>query len=162
MEKRTREVVRLVGLGAGLVVLYCLLPLRGEHWWVGAAIGLAALVAITPFTTRRVLEVRRSATPVFAAAEAIMLVVAMLLFGFGALYLTISRLDGQFVGLDTRLDAVYFALATLSTVGYGDVHAAGQLARAAVSAQIVLDLTLIAISVRLITAAARRPSANPR
>lgn len=149
-----------MGLGAGLVALYCLLPLRGDHWWLGGIIGLGALAAITPFTARRVLAVRRSSTPVFAAAEAIMLVVSMLLFGFGALYLTIARRDGQFVGLDTRLDAFYFALVTLSTVGFGDVHAVGQWARAAVSAQIIIDLTVIAVAVRLLTSAARRPGAD--
>lgn len=52
--------------------------------------------------------------------------------------------DGQFVGLETRTDALYFTLATLLTVGFGDVHAAGQLARVLVSIQMVFNVLVLA------------------
>jgi voltage-gated potassium channel len=51
---------------------------------------------------------------------------------------------GQFVGLETKTDGLYFALATLTTVGYGDVHAAGQIARAVVIVQLVFNVAVIA------------------
>ena len=65
--------------------------------------------------------------------------------------------DGQFEGLRTRVDAVYFTVTTISTVGYGDVHAVGRSARVAVTTQILLDLTVIAGAVKLLVGAARRP-----
>lgn len=54
--------------------------------------------------------------------------------GFFALvdYITAVSAPGQFVGLETKTDGLYFALTTLTTVGYGDVHAAGQIARGVV------------------------------
>jgi voltage-gated potassium channel len=40
-------------------------------------------------------------------------------------------------------DALYFSISTLATVGFGDVHAAGQLARGAVAVQIVFNLVFV-------------------
>ena len=48
-------------------------------------------------------------------------------------YIIADAYPGQFVGLETKLDGLYFALTTLATVGYGDVHAEGELARGVVS-----------------------------
>jgi len=59
-------------------------------------------------------------------------------------YITAVSDPGQFVGLETKTDALYFALATLTTVGYGDVHAAGQVARAVVAVQLVFNVAVIA------------------
>jgi len=59
-------------------------------------------------------------------------------------YLTAVSGPGQFVGLETKTDALYFALATLTTVGYGDVHAAGQVARGVVAVQLVFNVAVIA------------------
>jgi voltage-gated potassium channel len=42
-------------------------------------------------------------------------------------YTTAVSGPGQFVDLETRTDGLYFALATVTTVGYGDVHAARRL-----------------------------------
>lgn len=147
-------------MAVGLSVVYAVAPLQGDRWWVGALLGLAALVAAAPVTVRRLAAVRTSSTPVFAAAEALLLVVAMVVFGFSALYLAIAHHEGQFEGLRTRVDAVYFTVTTLSTVGFGDVHAVGRGARAAVTIQILLDLTVIAGAVKLLVGAARRPDHN--
>jgi voltage-gated potassium channel len=71
-------------------------------------------------------------------------VVAGALF-FALLDYTIAvHMAGEFVDLSTRLDALYFALATLGTIGYGDVHADGQFARAVVCVQMVFDAAILA------------------
>jgi hypothetical protein len=59
-------------------------------------------------------------------------------------YIVAVTIDDQFVGLATKTDALYFTLTTLSTVGYGDVHAVGQLARGVVSVQMVFNIVVIA------------------
>ena len=56
----------------------------------------------------------------------------------------------QIEGLNTRTDALYFTLSTMTTVGYGDVHAEGQVARAMVSCLIVFNIVVIASLVRLV------------
>jgi voltage-gated potassium channel len=71
-------------------------------------------------------------------------------FAFVDYTVALSR-PGEFVGLETRTDGLYFALATLTTVGYGDVHAAGQLARAVVMVQLVFNVVVIATGASVLT-----------
>jgi len=52
--------------------------------------------------------------------------------------------------------ALYFTVVTLGTVGYGDIAPVSAGARITVSSQVMLDLVLIAVVVRLLTGAARR------
>jgi hypothetical protein len=68
----------------------------------------------------------------------------------------------QFEGLETKTDALYMTLSTLATVGFGDVHAAGQLARALVSVQIVFNLVFVAALVSLVTGEIRERAASQR
>jgi voltage-gated potassium channel len=58
---------------------------------------------------------------------------------------------GQFVGMETKTDALYFALSTLTTVGYGDIHAAGQIARGIVAVQLVFNVAVIASGASVLT-----------
>jgi hypothetical protein len=71
-------------------------------------------------------------------------VVAGVLFFALLDYVVAIHVDGQFDELHTRLDALYFSLATLATIGYGDVHAQGQLARGIVCVQMVFDVAVLA------------------
>lgn len=50
----------------------------------------------------------------------------------------------EFAGLRTRLDALYFALTTLVTVGYGDISARGQVARGLLCVQMLFNVVVIA------------------
>jgi voltage-gated potassium channel len=81
-------------------------------------------------------------------------------------YITSVSDPGQFVGLRTKTDALYFALATLSTVGYGDVHAEGQLARGVVVVQLVFNLAVITTAASVLSRQLgdrlRERRANPR
>jgi hypothetical protein len=151
---------RRAGVGAAiqvavLVVAYAVLPFRGEWWWVGALLGTALLVGIIPLTVRRVRAVLVSERPLVEAAEALVVLLTMLLVGFAALYYAMDRLHGQFSGLDTRLDSMYFTVTTLSTVGFGDITAIGQKSRAAVTAQMLFDLAYVGIAARVLLTAAR-------
>ena len=57
----------------------------------------------------------------------------------------------EFVGLQTKTDALYFTLTTMSTVGFGDVHAEGQVARALVCILIVFNVVVVASLARVYT-----------
>ena len=59
-------------------------------------------------------------------------------------YVVANTRPDQFADLDTRVDALYFTLATLTTIGYGDVHAQGQIARVVVCAQMLFSIGVIA------------------
>ena len=64
-------------------------------------------------------------------------------FFFAEAFYLLGRMPGQMADLRTKTDALYFTLTTLATVGYGDVHAVGQLARVAVIIQISFNLTFL-------------------
>lgn len=135
--------------------LYAALPLRDGRWWIAGLVGIVAIAAVVPMALRRIAGIESARHPMLAVAEAIVLLLTMVVYGFSALYLVIDRSGGQFDGIETRLDAVYFTVTTLSTVGFGDVNATGQAARLAVTLQILFDLTLLAVSIRLLADAAR-------
>ncbi|NUP46212.1 MAG: two pore domain potassium channel family protein [Catenulispora sp.] len=63
---------------------------------------------------------------------------------FAASYWSLAIGHGQFSGLKTRLDALYFTGVTMATVGYGDIHPSGQVARALVLVQIVYTFAFVA------------------
>jgi voltage-gated potassium channel len=143
-------------------VLYAALPLRDGRWWIAGLVGIAAIGAVVPMAFRRIAGIESARHPMLAAAEAIVLLLTMVVYGFSALYLVIDRRAGQFDGIETRLDAAYFTVTTLSTVGFGDISATGQAARLAVTLQILFDLTLLAVTVRVLmnAAHARRATAD--
>lgn len=151
-----RAVARITAVAAGATVVFALMPFRDGKWWLDALIGVAAILAIVPLTVRRVHAMKTTDRPTLVAVEALVLLFTMLIFGFSALYLTINRNGTQFFDMNTRVDATYFTVTTLSTVGYGDIHAVGQAGRLAVIAQILVDFTLLAISVRVLLDATRQ------
>jgi len=159
MPTETRAKARRSLLRSGLIVIgltfaYARLPLRGDLRWLGIGVGVAAIIGIVPITVRRFHAVRRSEEPVLVALEAIVLLVSMLVLGFAAVYYAMDANQGQFEGLVTRVDSVYFTVTTLSTVGYGDVHATGTAARVVVTVQIMLNLAFLGIVVRVMARAA--------
>jgi len=60
------------------------------------------------------------------------------------------------VGIDNRVDALYFTVSTVATVGFGDVHAVGSAARVAVTVHMVMDLLVLGIAARLVGPALTR------
>ena len=139
----------------GLILGYVVLPLRGNLWWLGAVVGLAAVIATVPLTVRRVQAVKVAEQPVLVAIEALVLLVTMLVLGFAALYYSMDAHPGQFEGLSTRLDSVYYTVTTMATVGYGDIHPTGQAARAVVTLHMLVNLAFVGIVVRVLARAAR-------
>jgi hypothetical protein len=59
-----------------------------------------------------------------------------------------------------RVSAFYFTVTILSTVGFGDIAADSDLARLLVTVQMLLDLTLLAVVVRVFFSAAKSTDAG--
>ena len=80
----------------------------------------------------------------------LLLALELILVGFAlGYYVLCVGQPEQFNGLHTRLDALYFSLTTMSTVGYGDVNAQGQTARLVVAVQLAFNLIFVAALVGL-------------
>lgn len=52
----------------------------------------------------------------------------------------------------TRTDSLYFTVTVFATVGFGDISPASQAARLAVTAQMILNLIVVGLGVRLLPA----------
>ncbi|MEV7772764.1 ion channel [Kitasatospora sp. NPDC086791] len=63
---------------------------------------------------------------------------------FSATYYVMGAHKAEFAGLETRLDALYFTVVTMATVGYGDITPAGQTARLIVVLQILYNFVFLA------------------
>lgn len=155
-------ITRSVAIVATMGVLYVVLPFDGDNWWLGAIIGGFAVLAVVPLTAYRVSLLRRSDQPVVDAVEALVLLLGLLIFGFAAVYLTLNRNGGDIAGLNTRLDSIYFTVTTLSTVGFGDITATSQRARAFVTVQMLFDVAYIAFALRMLGVVARQRHAETR
>ncbi len=136
---------------AGLITLYALMPFGGKWWYVTGLIGLASIGAVIPFILRRLHRLQVSERPIYDAVQVLALSVTVLVLGFAALYESMSNRHGNFSGLNNKVDAVYFTVTTLSTVGFGDIHATSRIARLIVSFQIIFNLLFLGGVVRLIT-----------
>ena len=80
----------------------------------------------------------------------------LFLLVFAALYLALSRTTPS--AFSQELDhtrALYFAITVFSTVGFGDITPTSNAARIVVSIQMLLDLVVIGLVVRLFINAAK-------
>ncbi|WP_395658138.1 potassium channel family protein [Nocardioides sp.] len=82
-------------------------------------------------------------------------VLAVLAFALGFYRLEMAN-PGEIYGLNTRLDSLYFTVSTLLTVGFGDIHAQGQTARAMVLVAMIFNVLVVATAVTTLSNAVRR------
>jgi voltage-gated potassium channel len=136
------------------LLMYFTLPMDGNRWIVSAGIGILATVIAVPYAVRHIGKIQAASHPLLEALAVISLLVSMVIVGFAAGYYNMAIRSDQFSGIHTKLDGLYFTIVTVGTVGYGDITPTGQGARALVSAQIMLNLTLIGTVVRIIGRAA--------
>jgi voltage-gated potassium channel len=133
-----------------LVVAYFLIPLEGSPAFrlLCYVVGLGLVVLVVGRQMRRHLASRDDDIRVDSLALAIVL--AVLLFALAYYALSTGR-SGEFSGLTTRVDALYYSLTVATTTGFGDVSAESQLARVLVSAQLVFNMLIVATAVPLLT-----------
>lgn len=111
---------------------------------VGLALGLLVLMY-----GRGLRKVAGSARPVLRALGMVTVFFVVLVVLFSFVYLSLeARWPGQVPGVQTHLDALYFTVTMLTTVGFGDIAPAGQTARAVATAQMVFDLVFLGVAVR--------------
>ncbi|MCI2422788.1 ion channel [Saccharopolyspora sp. K220] len=125
------------------------------NWVVAFAIGLAAVAALIVFQVRRfrTRDVRRSSS-IAGVVAALYLAVLF----FSTVYFGLAYHDpGSITVLRTKTDALYFALSITSTVGFGDVHAVSQLARAIAALHMAFNIGFLGAAVAIVRVRAKRP-----
>jgi voltage-gated potassium channel len=145
----------------GLLVAYYAFPIG----WGGPltmAVGLivtaAGLVLPGVVLAKELGQLRRGGEGTHSTRVLAMLFVLLVMSFSLAFFLLETISPGQIQELETRTDALYFSLSTMATVGYGDVHAEGQVARAMVCGLIVFNVVVVASLVREQVGRRGRPS----
>jgi len=150
-------VLRAAGTVAALIAIYYLLPL--DHASAPAAvtiliIGLVAFIALVAFHTRSIM---RSPYPQLRAVEALAVNVPLFLLLFAATYVTLAALSVKNFGEHlSHTDGMYFTVTIFSTVGFGDITAKTATARLLVTGQMIGDLIILGLAIKVVVGAVKR------
>lgn len=145
-----------------LVTLYYQLPLNGFR--TGSAIFrlIAILVVLVVVVSWQLRSIVNSRHPGARAIQALAVAVPLFLLLFASTYIVMASTTPSSFNLAhlTRNDALYFTVTTFATVGFGDIVPATQAARLVVTGQIMLDLLIVGVGIRLFVLAVRRGQAR--
>jgi preprotein translocase subunit YajC len=152
----TRTLARAMIVATVVLAAYFALPLSSdttERAGVFLGVSMIALVVIGWWHLHSVMN---SPVPRIRSIAALITTLPLFLVVFATAYFMLSRSDvANFSEGLTRLDALYFALTVFTTVGFGDITPATQLARATTMLQMAANLVLVGLLVRALVSAAR-------
>ncbi|MFJ6698932.1 potassium channel family protein [Streptomyces sp. NPDC091272] len=126
-------------------VIYFLLPLHvlGRHRpvlsWLVLVCALVVVALGLLVEIQSVITGRGGTRPAWTIAGLMCLSVCV----FSAAYFVLAQQPHEFVGLRTRVDALYFTVVTLATIGYGDISPSGQAARALTLIQVLYSFVFL-------------------
>ena len=153
-------VQRIVGSATALVAIYYVLPLTQSSAWpiTILVIGLAVFIALVACQVRSII---RSPFPGLRAIEALATSVPLFLLLFAGSYVVMSAMsDSSFDTQLTHTDGLYFTITVFSTVGFGDITAKTQAARLLVTGQMIANLVILGLAVKVIVGAVGRRRAD--
>ena len=146
--------LRVFGTSAALIALYYVIPLDHIHVsiWIPLTGGLVILVVVTVAQIRAILN---STRPYIRALEALATTIPWFIVLFASSYFLMEQANPASFNVESlsRSDALYFTITVLSTVGFGDITPTTDSARLVVSAQMILDLVLLGLGIRVIARA---------
>jgi len=154
----------LIALAAATVVvgLYYLVPISRPHEpvLVQVAVGVAIVGVVLAHEIRAIL---RHDAPMARGLVSLAIVIPLFIVLFALIYFSMAHSDASAFGEPlSRTAALYFTITVLSTVGFGDITPKTDLARIAVSAQMVADAVLLVVAVRLILRSATKRTTQVR
>jgi voltage-gated potassium channel len=140
-----------------LVTLYYVLPLRSLSGLPVVVAFIAALLVLLVATAWQVRAVLLSPNPAIRAVEGVAATAPLFLLLFAAIYYVLAQSHPGYFnvpGLD-RTDTLYFTVTVFTTVGFGDITATSQVSRIVVTLQMILDLIVLGLGVRVFLGAVR-------
>lgn len=146
-----------VVVGIILVVLTVVHVTEADLPWLqvtGFVLGLGILTFT--FLDMLVRDIRHTHLhPIGVRAIVLGFMVLEVLALFSVTYIEIASDPDEMSGLTTPLDALYFTMTTLMTIGFGDISAKSQLARGTVLIQMFFSVIVLTASVRLLSSLTR-------
>jgi voltage-gated potassium channel len=150
--------LRALAITAAVVAAYYLLPLDRL---AGVPLGfpfVAGLVVLTAMSVYQFRAIINASYPAIRAIEALAATAPLFLVLFAAIYFLTAQADLNNFNVHslTRPDALYFTVTVFTTVGFGDIVATTQVARLVVTVQMILDLVVLGLGVRVFLGAVQR------
>jgi voltage-gated potassium channel len=141
---------------ASVVAFYFVVPVSADLQRNTLIRILVAILVLALMAAGVVRQLQRHLDDTDRRVDGLMVSITVVVVVFSLCFFTLEQRDpGQFDGLETRLDALYFTVATAATVGYGDVNAVGQVARAMVLVQMAFNVVFIGTAVALLSSRVR-------
>jgi voltage-gated potassium channel len=148
---------------SALLLAYFLIPTRSAGRsadWPWLTLELCVFGVVVAFQAPAIVKARY---PILRAIEALAILVSLYLLIFARIYLSSSIGDpAAFNQPLDKITALYFTVTVLSTVGFGDIVAQVNSMRLLVTLQMLLNLVLLGLVFRLLTASARQGVARRR
>ncbi|WP_265520481.1 potassium channel family protein [Oerskovia flava] len=141
-------VIATAGSVVSCVLVFYGLPL-GDDLLPGPAsavvfgVGVLALTWLMVILGRR--QMRASADASVQVQSVVGLFFPIIVFFAIVYYLLAVDGTGQFEGIESRTDALYYTVVTLGTVGFGDIHPTGDAAKVVTMVQIIFDLAVVGV-----------------
>ncbi|HRD59993.1 MAG TPA: potassium channel family protein [Nocardioides sp.] len=135
-----------------VLTLYFTVPVESDPRGGPLLRAFLATTVLALLAAAVVLQVRLSIDNEDRHLDGLIVAILMVWIVFSmAFYILADHQPHQVSGLHTKLDSLYFAATTMLTIGYGDIHAEGQLARGMVLVQMLFDVVFVAIAVGTLT-----------
>ena len=148
--------LRLTGLLVLILTLYFVVPVELTLHRDTVVRAIVSVLVFVGLAVGMVLQLRLHLDNASRRLDGLIVGIVLVVVVFAHAFFVLQQQDPQqFAGLVTRLDSLYFATTTLVTVGTGDVHAAGQLARGLVLVQMVFNVVFVATTATFLTSRIR-------
>jgi voltage-gated potassium channel len=149
--------IRVTVSATVLLAVYCLVPTKGSGddsdlpWLILDLVIFGLVVAV------QVPVIVKAKYPRLRAVEALAVTVPLFLLIFSRIYLSNSLTDPAVFTLPLdHTTALYFTVTVFATVGFGDIVAQTNGMRLLVTLQMLLDLAVLGLAIKLLTLAAQR------
>jgi hypothetical protein len=151
-----RMVVRALLTSAALVVLYYRLPMTGALDATAVVLLVGGLLVFAALIVYQVRAILRSQYPGLRAIEGLAAALPLFLLLFASAYLVMANAQPHaFTEPLSKTNALYFTVTVFATVGFGDIAPKTEPARVATTVQMLADLVVVGLVVRVILGAVR-------
>ncbi|NUS72381.1 MAG: two pore domain potassium channel family protein [Corynebacteriales bacterium] len=149
--------LRSLAATIALVVVYYLAPLHHfERVSIGLSLAIALLILLF-VAIWQIWAITQATYPGIRAIEALAVMAPLLLLLFATTYFLMAQSESEsFNETLTRTDALYFTITVFATVGFGDIVATSENARLLVTVQMVVNVLIIGLGIRVFTGAIQR------